>query len=82
MAYRERFKEWKSAGVDIMQVLSQPDDGWTGGEVMCRLHLLQRGIFSPQSTGAVLCGQKQMAEEVTSILVVDGVSGEKILKNF
>ncbi|KAI4379125.1 hypothetical protein MLD38_005460 [Melastoma candidum] len=38
--------------------------------------------FSPLETGAVLCGQRQMAEEITSILVADGVSREKILKNF
>ncbi|KAJ9554198.1 hypothetical protein OSB04_018243 [Centaurea solstitialis] len=38
--------------------------------------------YAPESTGAVLCGQKQMAEEVTSILVGNGVAEEKILKNF
>ncbi|KAK6122383.1 hypothetical protein DH2020_043893 [Rehmannia glutinosa] len=83
MAYQERFKEWKSSGVDIVPVLSQPDDSWTGesGYVQAAF-ARERRIHSPQSTGAVLCGQKQMAEEVTSLLVGDGVSSEKILKNF
>ncbi|KAL2546090.1 FAD/NAD(P)-binding oxidoreductase [Forsythia ovata] len=83
MAYQERFKDWNSSGVDIVPVLSQPDDSWTGEQGYVQAAFARaRRIFSPQSTGAVLCGQKQMTEEVTSILVGDGVSSEKILKNF
>lgn len=83
MAYQDRFKEWESSGVEIVPVLSQPDDTWKGerGYVQAAFARAKK-LFSPISTGAVLCGQKQMAEEVTSILVSDGVSSEKILKNF
>ncbi|CAA0832999.1 FAD/NAD(P)-binding oxidoreductase [Striga hermonthica] len=83
MAYQERFKDWESSGVDIVPVLSQPDDSWKGerGYVQAAFKK-EKNIITPQSTGAVLCGQKQMAEEVTSLLVADGVSTEKILKNF
>ncbi|KAK6134173.1 hypothetical protein DH2020_032085 [Rehmannia glutinosa] len=82
MAYQERFKEWESSGVDIVPVLSHPDDSWKGerGFVQAAFARAKR-ILSPRSTGAVLCGHKQMAEEVTSILVSDGVAREKILKN-
>ncbi|CAN6907464.1 unnamed protein product [Brassica oleracea] len=31
-------------------------------------------VSDPAATGVVLCGQRQMAEEVTSTLVADGVS--------
>ncbi|KAL2518943.1 FAD/NAD(P)-binding oxidoreductase [Abeliophyllum distichum] len=83
MAYQDRFKDWNSSGVDIVPVLSQPDDSWTGEQGYVQAAFARaRRIFSPQYTGAVLCGQKQMTEEVTSILVGDGVSSEKILKNF
>ncbi|KAL2233354.1 fruit protein pKIWI502-like [Sesamum indicum] len=83
MAYQERFKDWESSGVSIVPVLSQPDDSWTGEQGYVQAAFARdKGVFSPQSTGAVLCGQKQMAEEVTSVLVADGVSTEKILKNF
>jgi hypothetical protein len=34
------------------------------------------------STGAVLCGQKQMCEQITQILVERGVAKENILLNF
>ncbi|GFP84711.1 fruit protein pkiwi502 [Phtheirospermum japonicum] len=83
MAYQERFKDWESAGVDIVPVLSQPDDSWKGEQGYVQaVFAKEKRIISPQSTGAVLCGQKQMAEDVTSLLVADGVSSEKILKNF
>ncbi|KAL9241995.1 hypothetical protein vseg_016042 [Gypsophila vaccaria] len=83
MAYQDRFRDWESSGVTIVPVLSQPDEGWTGeaGYVQaafCR----SKNILSPLSTGVVLCGQKQMTEEITSILTEDGVSIDKILKNF
>ncbi|XP_050225198.1 fruit protein pKIWI502 [Mercurialis annua] len=83
MAYQDRFKDWESSGVTIVPVLSQPDDSWTGetGYVQAAFSGAKQ-IDNPIATGAVLCGQKQMAEEVTSILLADGVSSEKILKNF
>ncbi|KAF5940351.1 hypothetical protein HYC85_021518 [Camellia sinensis] len=83
MAYQDRFKDWEILGVKIVPVLSQPDDNWTGerGYVQAAFTRAKK-IYSPQATGAVLCGQKQMTEEVTSLLVADGVSNEKILKNF
>ncbi|MED6128939.1 hypothetical protein PIB30_102936 [Stylosanthes scabra] len=83
MAYQDRFKEWESSGVKIVPVLSQPDDSWSGERGFVQEAFKKaKQISNPLSTGAVLCGQKEMAEEVTSILVADGVSGEKILKNF
>ncbi|PSS13453.1 Fruit protein like, partial [Actinidia chinensis var. chinensis] len=79
----DRFKNWESSGVKIIPVLSQSDDNWTGerGYVQAAFSRAKK-LYSPLATGAVLCGQKQMSEEVTSILVADGVSTEKILKNF
>lgn len=83
MAYQDRFENWASSGVKVVPVLSQPDDAWTGEDGYVQAAFARaKNIFNPQSTGAVLCGQKQMAEEVTSLLVADGVSTEKILKNF
>ncbi|CAK7326681.1 unnamed protein product [Dovyalis caffra] len=75
MAYQDRFKHWESSGVKIVPVLSQPDGSWTGesGYVQAAFARAKQ-IHSPTGTGAVLCGQKQMTEEVASILVSDGVS--------
>ncbi|XP_022984149.1 fruit protein pKIWI502-like [Cucurbita maxima] len=83
MAYQDRFGEWESSGVKVVPVLSQPENDWTGesGYVQAAFTKAKKA-FDPRSSGAILCGQKQMTEEVTSILVADGVSSEKILKNF
>ncbi|KAJ6838675.1 putative fruit protein [Iris pallida] len=83
MAYQDRFKHWEATGVKILPVLSQPDDSWKGerGYVQAVFSKAKQ-ILKSSSTGAVLCGHKQMAEDVTSVLVADGVSQDKILKNF
>lgn len=63
MAYQDRFKDWESTGVKIVPVLSQPDGQWRGenGYVQA-VFARAKQIYSPLSTGAVLCGQKQMTE--------------------
>ncbi|KAK1281114.1 Fruit protein [Acorus gramineus] len=83
MAYQERFKAWESSGVRILPVLSQPDEMWKGlrGYVQSAFARAKQ-IVDPLSTGAVLCGYRKMTESVTSVLVADGVSKDKILKNF
>ncbi|XP_048435272.1 fruit protein pKIWI502-like [Pyrus x bretschneideri] len=65
---QDRFKDWESSGVEIVPVLSQPHGGWTGQSgYMCRLLFPEPSkfiILSPHSTAAVLCGQKQMTEDL------------------
>lgn len=83
MAYQERFKEWESSGVKIVPVLSQPDDDWAGERGYVQESFARaKQIRNPSASGAVLCGHKGMAEDVTSLLASNGVSKEKILKNF
>ncbi|GLU04673.1 hypothetical protein SLE2022_218100 [Rubroshorea leprosula] len=84
MAYhQDRFKDWESSGVELMPVLSQPDNGWTGESGYVQTAFAKaKQINRPKGTVFVLRGQKQMTEGLTSILVADGVSREKILKNF
>ncbi|GER48806.1 FAD/NAD(P)-binding oxidoreductase [Striga asiatica] len=75
MAYQERFKDWESSGVNIVPVLSQPDESWKGERGFVQAAFARaKKILSSQSTGAVLCGHRQMAEEVTSILVSDAAA--------
>nr|ACG30504.1 hypothetical protein [Zea mays] len=37
---------------------------------------------NPPSVGVILCGHKQMSEEITRVLVADGLSKDRILTNF
>jgi len=83
MAYQERFDDWEAKGVKIVPVLSRPDSQWTGerGYVQ-NVFSRMKNILNPSSVGAILCGHKQMTEEITRILVADGLSKDRILTNF
>ncbi|KAL6626615.1 hypothetical protein ACP70R_030341 [Stipagrostis hirtigluma subsp. patula] len=83
MAYQERFSDWESRGVKIIPVISRPDGQWTGerGYVQNVFSRMKK-VVDPSSTGAILCGHKQMTEEITRVLVADGMSKDKILTNF
>ncbi|XP_020251783.1 fruit protein pKIWI502-like [Asparagus officinalis] len=83
MAYQDRFKAWEATGVKVVPVLSRPDALWRGerGYVQAAFSKAKH-IIDPLSTGAVLCGHRQMTEDVTSWLVADGVPVDKILKNY
>ncbi|XP_062191939.1 fruit protein pKIWI502-like isoform X2 [Phragmites australis] len=83
MAYQERFSDWKSRGVKVIPVLSRPDSQWTGerGYVQNVFSRMKK-VVNPSSMGAILCGHKQMTEEIIRVLVADGLSKDKILTNF
>ncbi|CAO2174396.1 unnamed protein product [Urochloa humidicola] len=83
MAYQERFNDWETKGVKIIPVLSRPDGQWTGerGYVQ-NVFSRMKNIVNPSSVGAILCGHKQMTEEITRVLVADGLSKDRILTNF
>ncbi|PKI59785.1 hypothetical protein CRG98_019791 [Punica granatum] len=82
MAYQDRFKYWESSGIEVIPVLSEPNHSWMGetGNIQAAFSKARK-IWRPLSTGAVICGHRQMREEVTSILVKDGVLRERILTN-
>ncbi|XP_047060248.1 fruit protein pKIWI502-like [Lolium rigidum] len=82
MAYQERFSDWESRGIKIIPVLSRPDDQWTGqrGYVQNAFSRTKK-VVNPSSMGAILCGHKQMTEEISRALVADGMSKDTILTN-
>lgn len=83
MSYQDRFKDWEASGVQVVPVLSQPDSTWNGAQGYVQAAFAgNKGVIVGSQTGAVLCGHKQMALDVTDLLVADGVSKDKILLNF
>jgi NAD(P)H-flavin reductase len=85
MPYMDRFKLWESDGIEIIPVMSRPDDahsGWTGRTGYIQDALKQDGISSPAQTGALLCGVKGMTEDVKLILTTAGVADDRILFNY
>ncbi|WOK97766.1 hypothetical protein Cni_G06474 [Canna indica] len=83
MAYQDKFKDWESMGVKIIPVLPKPHERWNAEQGYVQAALLRaKQVLNPSSTGIVLCGHKRMTEDITSALLADGVSKEKILMNF
>jgi hypothetical protein len=69
MAYQDRFTNWESTGLKIIPVLSRADDSWKGERGYVQDAFLKaQNIANHFSTGAVLCGQKQMSEACLSSL--------------
>jgi NAD(P)H-flavin reductase len=85
MPYADRFKRWESDGIEVIPVLSRPEEAaekWTGRTGYVQDALKQDGVSSPGETGALLCGVKAMTQDVVSILTDAGVQEERILFNF
>lgn len=88
MPYMQRFKEWTDNGVQVIPVISRPDDAeegldWIGGRTgYIQQALKEHGVSNAQDTACLLCGLKGMTEEVKKELIEFGVPEENILFNF
>lgn len=82
LCFVERFPAWEKSGVEVVPVLSQPSDSWEGRKGYVQQALEEDGIDDPKSTGALLCGMKGMAEDVTEVLTGAGTPKDRILTNF
>jgi NAD(P)H-flavin reductase len=81
--YREETKSWEDAGVELRQVVSQPEGrGWHGptGYVQSLLdHVLPDLKNSPV---ALVCGSREMIEQTRGRLTQMGFAPEAILTNY
>jgi NAD(P)H-flavin reductase len=77
----EMAKEWREMGVDLRQVLSQPNGDWSGptGYVQSLLDNIVPGLENPV---ALVCGSKDMIEQTRGRLIELGFEPEKILTNY
>lgn len=83
MAYTEKFPDWEAAGVTVVPVLSQADDAWEGRTGYVQAALAEDGVAGDAAaTGALMCGMKEMAEDVKAALSEAGVDEDKVLTNF
>ncbi|KAG6528737.1 hypothetical protein ZIOFF_010922 [Zingiber officinale] len=65
MTYQESFKDGESTRVKIIPVLSQPDERWSDERGYVQTAFSRaKDILNPSSTVVVLCGRKQMAENL------------------
>ena len=72
---------WAAQGVELRQVLSQPDASWSGptGYVQSLLDNLVPELANPV---ALVCGSPEMMAQTTERLLALGFAAEKILTNY
>lgn len=79
----DKFAAWEAAGYEIVPVLSQPDESsWNGRSGYVQNALEEDGVPIPRNSGALMCGQKGMAESVKDLLTKAGVFEGRVLTNF
>lgn len=80
--YRDETDGWKDAGVELRQVISQPDGhDWSGptGYVQSLLDHVLPNLHSPI---ALICGSQEMMEQTRDRLGQMGFKPEEILTNY
>ena len=80
--YRDETDSWKEAGVELRQVISQPDGhDWSGptGYVQSLLDHVLPDLKSPV---ALVCGSREMIEQTRGRLQQMGFAPEAILTNY
>ncbi len=85
MPYISKFKEWESNGIEVVPVISQPENcqgEWSGRTGYVQSCLEEDGVAIPRNTGALLCGVKGMAESVKDCLTKAGVFEGRVMTNF
>ncbi|MBX3280409.1 MAG: hypothetical protein KF868_20620 [Acidobacteria bacterium] len=77
----EMLTEWKQQGVELRQVISQPNGEWSGptGYVQSLLDNLVPTLACPV---ALVCGSQEMIEQTRERLAVLGFAPELILTNY
>ena len=80
--YRDETQGWKNAGVELRQVISQPDGhDWSGptGYVQSLLDHVLPNLKSPV---ALICGSREMISQTRDRLQQMGFAPEAILTNY
>jgi NAD(P)H-flavin reductase len=81
-AYAREQDEWRSGGVHVVTVVSDPDVvGWPGARGWIQDAVRATEIV-PDNTVAFLAGMSVMVKAVTDVLLERGVPRERILLNF
>eukprot|EP00752_Nemacystus_decipiens_P014796 g13172.t2 len=82
MPWKDRMEDWDKRGVEVVPVLSQPSPSWTGRTGFVQEAIKEDGIRLPRNSGVLVCGHKEMGEEVKEIALKAGVLDGRVLSNF
>jgi NAD(P)H-flavin reductase len=82
LCFIDQYTDWEAAGIEVVPVLSQPDDSWQGRTGYVQNALEEDGIDIPRNSAALLCGMKGMTESVKDLLIKAAVFEGRIMFNF
>lgn len=82
LCFVDQFAAWEAAGIQVVPVLSQPEESWEGRTGYVQTALEEDGIAVPRNSGALLCGMKGMTEACKDLLLKAGVFEGRVLFNF
>ncbi|CAN0070997.1 unnamed protein product [Pylaiella littoralis] len=82
MPWKDRLGDWDKRGVEVVVVLSQPSPSWTGRKGFVQQAIKEDGIRVPRNSGVLVCGHKEMGDEVKEIALKAGVLDGRVLSNF
>ncbi len=73
--------DWRTHAVTLRQVISQPDDEWSGATGYVQ-SLLDNIVPELKNPAALICGSQAMMEETKARLLELGFNNENILTNY
>jgi NAD(P)H-flavin reductase len=79
-AYADEFDRWKTAGIDVIPVVSQPGTTWDGRKGWVQAYLPEDLDYS--RAWALLSGRKEMIRDMTEALLERGIPRDRILLNY
>ncbi|CAN0071463.1 unnamed protein product [Ectocarpus fasciculatus] len=82
MPWKDRVEAWDKRGVEVVIVLSQPSESWTGRTGFVQQAIKEDGIRLPRNSAVLVCGHKEMGDEVKEIALKAGVLDGRVLSNF
>jgi NAD(P)H-flavin reductase len=80
--YADEVAQWKAAGVELRQVVSQPDGYEWAGQTGYVQSLLDNVLPTLSSPLALICGSREMIEHTRDRLSEMGLPPEAILTNY
>jgi sulfhydrogenase subunit gamma (sulfur reductase) len=80
--YRNETELWKKAGIELRQVISQPEGFEWAGSTGYVQSLLDNVLPTLSSPIALVCGSLEMMKQTRTRLEEMGIPGERILTNY
>jgi NAD(P)H-flavin reductase len=77
LLYARELERWRAAGVDVHVTVDRADDEWRG-PVGVVTTLIERAVFAPARTTALVCGPEIMMRFTAAGLVRAGIAAERI----